>query len=763
MNKAITDGVVLMPPKFEDGLGVWSSGDGTVGSPTYDGDGNAAIVVADQDFGGCVELLKVNSEQQLRWTGQTPIVPGCYLRIRARIKAISGNLPDVRIAGWAGGAGDAHVGGLTETGPLVTLTSYGEVVEISAIVGTSRRSGVDLPWGTVPQYGHFGLDLTGPNGGIVRIDDIVIEDISGAFLRDLVNTIDVRDYGAIGDGVADDAPAFALADAAAEGRRVLVPSGTYHLADHVTFQNPVVFQGTVAMPDDKRLSLRQNFDFNSYVAAFGDEALAFKKAVQVLFNFNDHESLDLGGRQIILDAPIDLQGAIANKTTFNLRRIIRNGELQATASSNWNDEVVSSQASYSTDSNLQLTNVVNVANIPVGARVTGAGVGREVYVKEVNVGGQTVTLNLPLFAAVGTQTYTFTRHKYLIDMSGFDHLSRLNFDNLEFNCAGLCSGVMLPPSGLILHFRDCYFTAPKDRAITSAGTGCQGMLIDQCQFISGEQLARAQDRNSIAFNVNANDTKIRDNRANRFAHFAVIHGGGHIVSGNHFFGGDNEVDGIRQAGIVLTRTNLKSTLVGNYIDNSFIEWTNEHDSDPGFASEFSFGGLSITGNIFTASDVASSFNWIVVKPFGAGHFVDGLTVTGNTFKIIGGDIDRVERVDTSLHTLDFGRMRKIIWDGNTYTAVTAHTTNPIMLRHEEASDMQTWLIDLSTYLPFQGWARRVEGVVADGKIITGGGAQVTDMPYTNTRKGSGQNQIEVVWAQPCRGTVWATARVDNPT
>jgi len=37
MNKAITDGVVFMPPAFEEGLSVWSSEDGTPGSDTYEG------------------------------------------------------------------------------------------------------------------------------------------------------------------------------------------------------------------------------------------------------------------------------------------------------------------------------------------------------------------------------------------------------------------------------------------------------------------------------------------------------------------------------------------------------------------------------------------------------------------------------------------------------------------------------------------------------------------------------------------------------
>jgi hypothetical protein len=34
--------------------------------------------------------------------GQTPILPGTYLRVSARLKVLSGNLPEARVAGWAG-------------------------------------------------------------------------------------------------------------------------------------------------------------------------------------------------------------------------------------------------------------------------------------------------------------------------------------------------------------------------------------------------------------------------------------------------------------------------------------------------------------------------------------------------------------------------------------------------------------------------------------------------------------------------------------
>ncbi|HCT33808.1 MAG TPA: hypothetical protein DF966_11695, partial [Sulfitobacter sp.] len=112
MNKAITDGLLLTPAAFAQGLDVYSSGDGTAGSDTYANAINAAFIPADQDFGGALELIKTQSTQKLRYMGQTPLLPGCYLRITARVKAISGNLPSVRIAGYPALGNGSRAGGL---------------------------------------------------------------------------------------------------------------------------------------------------------------------------------------------------------------------------------------------------------------------------------------------------------------------------------------------------------------------------------------------------------------------------------------------------------------------------------------------------------------------------------------------------------------------------------------------------------------------------------------------------------------------------
>ncbi|HHB81174.1 MAG TPA: right-handed parallel beta-helix repeat-containing protein, partial [Aliiroseovarius sp.] len=524
MNKTITEGLVFMPPPFADGLTVWSSENGTPGSATYDGAANAAFVPADQDFAGCLEMVKTDATQKLRWMGQTPLIPGCYLRIRARIKAISGAFPSVRIAGYALDGASAHVSGLVETGPAVTLDTYGEVVEVSAIVGLGNRGGVDMVWGSNVVNGHFGLDLTGSNGGVVRIDDIVIEDITEAFLRTMMDWVDVRDYGALGDGVTDDSAAFNAADTDAAGRAVLVSAGTYHLAQNVTLDNPVRFEGSITMPDDKRLICVRNFDLPTYIDAFGDEVLAFKKAFQALMNYADHDALDMGGRRIEVDGPIDMQAALNTTDTFPIRRAIRNGQCYVLDSTNWDPDVVTSSASYNPLNPYTLTNVVNIASIQPGSHVTGTGVGREVYVKEVNVGAGSLTLSQPLWGPGSSQTYTFTRYKYLLDFGGFANLRRMDIQNIEFQMNGFASGVLLPRDGENIQFKDCFFIKPKNRGITSSGRGCQDLHIDRCQFISSEQGLSATARQSVAFNVNANDAKIRDSRFQRMGTTGVLHG-----------------------------------------------------------------------------------------------------------------------------------------------------------------------------------------------------------------------------------------------
>ncbi len=759
MNKAITDGIVFNPLPFAAGLGVWSSGDGTPGSDTYAVSGSGVFVAADQDFAGCLEVLKSESVTRVRYMGETPILPGCYLRVSARVKAVAGPLPSVRVSGWAGLAGGAAAVGLPEAGPSVQLTTYGQIVEVSAIIGTADRTGIDLDWNGA-NYGHLGIELTGPDGGLVRVDDIQIEDVSSLFTRDLVALVDVRDFGAKGDGVTDDAAAFDAADAAANGRTVVIPAGTYLLNDSVTLENKVRFEGTVVQAPEHRFILRRDYNYQTYVEAFEDEEVAFKKAFQALINFSDHESLDLNGRRISLTEPVDLQAADPTRTRFETRRVIRNGQIQPVDGAAWDPTVVTSQATYSASDDKRLTNVADAANIAIGSLVEGNGVGREIYVTDVNVSGQTIDLSQPLYDAEGTQNFTFTRFKYMLDFSGFEKISQFVLDDIEFQCRGTASGIMMSTDGFTFHVRDCFINRPKDRGITSPGRGCQGMMIDRCQFISDEQDVSVLNRVSIGFNANANDVKIRDNRTSKFKHFCVLAGTGNLITANHWFHGDDEVNGPRMGGIILTELNPKSVFTGNYCDNNFIEWTNEHSSAPALGNQFSFGGLAITGNIFTTNDVASWFNFIVIKPYGPGHYINGFSVVSNVFRSLNGRIDRVDAVDTTFADLDFNRTRKLEFTGNIYHNVNQPAHNPMYLSHTQATEATTWTMDTGTYLPFGGRAKHVESVVPEGQITNSGGTRIHDYPWAVGERGSDLRSVQINWSQPVKGTVRYQVRMD---
>ena len=517
------------------------------------------------------------------------------------------------------------------------------------------------------------------------------------------------------------------------------------------------------MPDDARLSLTRNYDLASYEAAFGDELTGFRKALQALFSFTDHATLDLGGRRVEVTEPIDV-AAIAGLTGqgYASRRVLTNGQINVVAGTAWDTNAATAQATYDTAQPTKLTSVANISQVEVGSLVEGTGVGREVYVAARNIGSATLTLSQPLYGAAGTRTYTFSRFRYVFDFSGFASLSQFEIRNIEFLLNGEASAVMLAPDGLIFQMANCFVNKPRDRVITSTGSGCQGMLVDSCQFLSNEQSVPSQDRTTVVLNTNTNDVKLRHNRVVRFAHFAVMAGTGGLILGNHFFHGDNEIMGVRRAGIVLCAANAKTTITGNYIDDSFIEWTNEYDPAPDFTSGYSFGGLTIEGNIFTVIDVNPAFRFVVIKPYGSGHYLQGFNMSGNVFKPLNGSIDRVDQVDTTFADLNYARFRNIVVEGNSFNAVTQTTANPVTLEFDQNTAATVWTVDTGGYLPFGGRARTVSAVVAEGKITGAAGERRSDMPYVEVEQGAQKDAITLNWADPAKGRVQVTVRTDTP-
>ena len=287
-------------------------------------------------------------------------------------------------------------------------------------------------------------------------------------------------------------------------------------------------------------------------------------------------------------------------------------------------------------------------------------------------------------------------------------------------------------------------------------------MVDRCQFNSNETADDVQDRTTIAMNTNANDVKIRDNRIMMFRHFAVIGGSTTLMTGNHWFQGDTRQNGVRTGGVVFTSPNTSSIVSGNYIDNNFIEWTNEHSSEPALGNQFSFGGMTINNNIFFASNVAASFKFIVIKPYGIGHFIHGFSVMGNVFRSINGYIDGVEKVDTTFADLEFTRMRMVNFSGNAFHGVSQEVYNPAFLEHTQETAASTWTAETEPFLPFLGRARYVDSVCIDGVLLNSSNGAEYISPSVATAQGSTKRNINLTWGKSVKGTARFTVRMDNP-
>lgn len=750
----------IMPSPFADGLENWSSGNGTANTPDYTAQQYSGFVPADQDFGGCLEIYTESSVQRLRYKGQTPFAPETYLKVVARVKLISGPKPSVRIAAYPRTSFGGEALGEPQAATQTYIPDYGTVYEISTIIGPSPRADVGIVWSSQVDKAHVGLDIVGATGTVIRVDDIEITNVANDLVDQKLARLDVRDYGAVGDGSTDNYNAFRAASQAASGRTLYVPQGTFYIARSVSIDAPIVFEGKIEMPSAAYLALTESYDLPSYVSAFKDEELGFEKALQALFATSSHAVLDMRGRRVTIRRPIDVAAAVNNTTEFNARRVLQNGQISIQGREDWLKTSVTAIASYTPSDGKVLRNVSSPASIEVGSLVTGTGVGREVYVSSVNVAAKTVTLSQGLYGVNGTQSFTFTRFKYALDFSGFTKLNFFEMKDVQFDLDGKANAVLLPKGGRLFTFHGCRFNKPKERIITSYAEGCQGMVLTDCMFLSDESGTKASERTSIAVNANKNDIKVKNCWSQHFRHFLVLSGQNNTITGNHFFQGDAIAVGSRTAGIVLASTNTMSTISNNYIDNSFIEWTNEHDAGGDFTSGYGFSALSMTGNVCLCSEVYDWFTFLTIKPYGNNHILSDLTVSDNLFRAVGQRIDRVERVDTSFADLKHSSTNNIHFLRNTFNAVTTETHNPLVVKHTQNSHSTKWVVPTGGQLPFGGEALRILNYAARGPLRTSSNKNIFEMPHAYPQKGTDNSSVELVFGNAVNGTLSVTIASD---
>lgn len=759
MSKAITDGIALMPLPYAAGLDRWSCENGRPGEATLADLLEAKVLDDDPVFGSCLQLLKDRPVTQLRYKVETPIMPGFFLRISARVRVKSGPLPTVRIAGWPGRAGIGGSSDNTTTGPAVPIEAIDTIVKVSAIVGTAERTGVDMVWQDAI-YGHFGLDLTGPTGATVIVDNLLIEDVSADFQGALLAAIDVRDFGAIADATTDATAAFLAADRAAQGRDIVVPAGVFYLGSHIRLYSTFKFIGTIVQPHGQRFVLAKSLNFASYCKAFGDVETAFRKAFQAISYIDEPAILDLGGAKVPLAKPLDFQGCDPEQATSKAVKVLRNGTFLPIPSTEWTTDVTTCKATHDPADARHLRDVEGCKDIPVGARVVSQGVGREVYVEAVDVATRSLTLSMPLYAATGTQKFSFHRYKYLLDFSGYDEVAQFQCQDLTLACDGVASGIMLATQGRGFTLRNCQINDPKDRGLTSAGTGCVGMTI------RGSNIRGDADQNNrhetIGFNANGNYLRVHDSGFSHLTQFAVIAGAAGAITGNEWTNGHHVERSRPQGGLILTKPLSATVVTANSFMNAALIWTSEHANAQHGEQPSTFGGLTITGNSFTTNALAHWITFLQVAPHGEAHVLDGMSVVGNVFRSVNGRINRVEMLDTRLGQLSLDHMKAVSFSANTFHGVRDPIANPANLVHDQRDLAACWTAETHPNLPFIGLAKWVESASPVGPITDADGRDHNEPLRCVPRQGADGRQVQFDWSKPVTGRVRYQVRMDDP-
>jgi hypothetical protein len=130
------------------------------------------------------------------------------------------------------------------------------------------------------------------------------------------------------------------------------------------------------------------------------------------------------------------------------------------------------------------------------------------------------------------------------------------------------------------------------------------------------------------------------------------------------------------------------------------------------------------------------------------------------FRSLNGRIDRVERVDTTFADLDYSRTRSFEFTANTFHNVNQPVSNPALLKHNQATEAATWVMQTEDALPFGGYALSVDSVMPQGAVTDTGAARVHDLPWSVAQQGGTSRDVHLNWSRPVKGTVRYAVRMD---
>ena len=386
--------------------------------------------------------------------------------------------------------------------------------------------------------------------------------------------INVKDFGAVGDGVTDDTAAIQAAlNASNNVEPVLIPKGNYVLTSTLTAFCPVIFNGVISVSS---LS-----------------SVRFKLKSQPIV-FNDYRKIYMGTQWTnpnSLLAGIALQRAV-DELAESLRYHTLDGEGASVA----------------------LGHSIKVNSFPAAG----------LFGRYKTIQNLTVVLRSDFgIRNTTTQVVTQSAQAYAFDISAptAPKAFGFSFNNVTIYGQKYGNGIYYgSQNGIDATIENCNLVNFYEKGITSI----HPIKISKCQLGGGEFVLRDADRITTGIELYAGDSEILDTTVSYCKTGIYTEGGTLVLMGTHIFNGSTDN---KSPILWVNNPNADMRATGCYFDNGPI-WIY-----PLSSGSDTFGRCIFDSSVFTwASKSAGNRSWVVAKPTQPGAKLRGIITTGCQFR-----------------------------------------------------------------------------------------------------------------------------------
>lgn len=366
-----------------------------------------------------------------------------------------------------------------------------------------------------------------------------------------------------------------------------------------------------------------------------------------------------------------------------------------------------------------------------------------------------------------TPTGAFDDTKYLLAMGRSSDATLpdgFKIDNVEI--AGVyfdnqhIGGGLLVQRFLRVNVHDCIFQGYKTNGIRTAVDGHE-LFVDRVQMgeyfwgdTSGTGYLSAAGMVGTGIRLETNDNHIT-NSVIQLCRYGIYlaNSDANLIANVHIWPGYDRDAGHPAGGAGATMTTQNTCL---YIDSlSTLNKVTSCYFDGGNVILENPWKTSITNSLFLNGQGDATKGMIVFKAVGAGQFINGVVITGNTFQVNGGGTMLGLQLDTSGGSFSAGNITNCRWTDNAWTSVTSFYSEARV--HLSQSGAQDWTFDLySTGLnlfPFNIIQQALfssyqfSGGTNHFRISSLSNAQITISSYTDAAIGTKGNTNANVFLQ----------------